>query len=84
MLDDGSISFDVIDQGTGMSEEKLKMLQEQFAQPDFDWSRTNDGIGLGLTIARAFLELHDGVLAIESKSDRGTKVSLILPKERVL
>ncbi len=39
----------------------------------------NDGIGLGLSLAKAIVEAHAGELAIESTPGEGTKVTVTLP-----
>jgi K+-sensing histidine kinase KdpD len=45
--------------------------------------RDQEGTGLGLTITKRLIELHDGSLEIESRIGFGTKVVIRLPAKRV-
>ncbi|MGH6928885.1 MAG: ATP-binding protein, partial [Dongiaceae bacterium] len=48
------------------------------------WSRRYEGTGLGIPLAKAMIELHDGMLTISSNVGSGTIVTVKLPRERVL
>jgi signal transduction histidine kinase len=43
----------------------------------------HSGTGLGLPLAKAMMELHGGSLAIESRPNQGTRVTLDFPSERM-
>ena len=43
-----------------------------------------EGTGLGLPLAKMFTELHGGKFYVESQKNIGTKISIALPKDRVL
>jgi signal transduction histidine kinase len=47
-------------------------------------ARRFEGTGLGLPLARAIVELHDGALIIDSQPEGGTRVTVRLPAERVM
>ena len=47
-------------------------------------TRSHEGAGLGLPLAKSLMELHGGALAIDSEVDRGTTVTLRFPPERTL
>jgi len=74
----------VEDNGPGIAPEELDQVTEPFHQLDADLNRRNEGCGLGLTLAKAFVELHGGRLNIESRVGLGTRVSARFPTQRVL
>jgi signal transduction histidine kinase len=56
----------VTDEGVGIAEDFLPHVFERFRQEDASISRTQPGLGLGLTIVRHLVELHGGSVAAES------------------
>ncbi|MGR3766220.1 ATP-binding protein [Rossellomorea sp. NS-SX7] len=68
------INVSVVDQGTGISPERLKRLGEPF------FTLKEKGMGLGLTISQKILQEHKGSLHIESEVHKGTKVDVLLPR----
>ena len=71
------VVFSVTDCGRGFATEELAKIGA-FMQFDRK-THEQQGLGLGLTIARQLTELHGGKLAIESELGRGTKVTVSLP-----
>ena len=57
---------------------------EPFVRVETALSQDCEGVGLGLSLSRAFAELHGGSLTLESQLGQGTRVTLHLPPERVL
>ena len=82
--EDGAIELAVTDDGIGMRPEEIPVALEPFRQLDSRLSRHFEGTGLGLPLAKRLIELHGGSLAIETALERGTRVTLRLPPERVL
>ncbi len=78
----GGVSIAVRDTGIGMAPEKIAAALEPFRQLDGSLARRFEGAGLGLSIAKALVELHGGTLAMESKPGRGTTVTIALPPAR--
>jgi signal transduction histidine kinase len=74
----------VSDTGIGIVEEDIPKALEQFGQVECSLARKYDGAGLGLPLAKQLMELHDGVLRIESTVDVGTIVTVTFPAERVV
>ena len=72
----------VSDTGIGIQPDKLGHILEPFAHIEDPMTRENRGSGLGLALAKAFIELHGGVLQITSQPDVGTKVTFTLPTPR--
>jgi two-component system cell cycle sensor histidine kinase PleC len=69
----------VRDTGLGMTEEEVAVALTPFAQVDAGHSRWRDGVGLGLPIARALVQLHGGSIEIHSAKALGTEVAVMLP-----
>jgi two-component system, OmpR family, sensor histidine kinase CiaH len=72
----------VHDTGPGIAAEHLPHLGERFYRPDKARSRAAGGAGLGLSLARGVMNLHDGELTIESVPGKGTTAILSLPAAR--
>ena len=80
----GSMLIQVVDTGCGIDPEKSKLVFETFEQGADGYARTHEGAGLGLSIAKALVEQHDGTISLESSPGIGTVVTLVLPPSRVL
>ena len=77
------IEIAVTDSGIGMSESELAKVAKPFVQLENWLVRKYEGAGLGLSIAKAFCELHGGRLEITSAPGRGTTAAIHLPASRV-
>jgi signal transduction histidine kinase len=73
------IAVVVGDNGIGMSAEDLIVALEPFGQVDNRLERRYEGAGLGLSLAKAFVELHGGALQFDSKPGGGTRVTVTFP-----
>lgn len=71
--------FCVEDEGSGIDEEKLKLIFERFYRVDDSRSKQVKGFGLGLAIVKQIVEAHDGKITIENNQPHGLKASVILP-----
>ena len=78
----GQLALLVADTGIGIAPENIWRALTPFLQIDSDLSRKFDGTGLGLPLSKAFAELHDGSLDLESELCKGTKVTVRLPPQR--
>lgn len=82
---DGNMKLVVADTGIGIPEDRIQEAMEPFAQVSDPVHRKRfQGTGLGLPIARAMVELHEGTLDLKSKVGEGTTVTILFPKARVL
>ncbi len=79
----GRISFSVEDHGPGIPADALERIMQPFEQLDPQHDGKT-GTGLGLSLVRAFAELHDGLFQIVSEVGSGTKMIIILPSSRVV
>ncbi len=74
----------VRDQGIGIEPEDIPMALEPFRQIDGALSRKFEGTGLGLPLTKALMELHGGVLELESTPAVGTAAILHFPGYRII
>ncbi len=69
----------VFDTGPGISAEDQEKLFEPFSQVDASPTRKTGGSGLGLSICRHLVELHDGRIWLESEPGKGSRFSFAIP-----
>lgn len=74
----------VADEGPGMAAGDLPRAFEPFRQLDEGLRRRAGGAGLGLPLAKAFVEAHGGTLEVASVPGQGTRMTIILPATRAL
>jgi PAS domain S-box-containing protein len=80
----GGAIITVADSGVGISEANLQHVFEPFWQADSGLDRLKEGAGIGLPLARQLIALHGGRLELESRLGEGTKVTILLPEQRVI
>ena len=68
------------DNGIGINSEDKERMFDKFVQVDNSLTRNNEGCGIGLTIAKSFVELHKGVIKVTSEINKGTKFIIELPR----
>ena len=78
------VVISVADNGIGMNPGDIEIALQPFRQIDGTLTRRFEGTGLGLPLAKALVELHSGILEIESAPARGTTVRIRRPRERVV
>jgi signal transduction histidine kinase len=81
---DGGYFIMVSDAGIGMSPEDLEDAMQPFRQIDNSLAKRYQGTGLGLPLTKSLVELHGGVLEIQSEPGKGTTAIVTLPVRRVL
>lgn len=74
----GQIKVSVRDEGPGIPDEELPRVTSKFYRGKAA-DRTTRGSGLGLYLAKYFVELHGGALSLQSKVGAGTEISFTLP-----
>ncbi|HEY2558228.1 MAG TPA: GAF domain-containing protein [Caldimonas sp.] len=75
-----AVEIAVIDTGVGIAEDQQALVFEEFRQAGGDYLRKSEGTGLGLSLARRFVELHGGSIRVESEPGRGATFAFILPE----
>jgi two-component system, OmpR family, phosphate regulon sensor histidine kinase PhoR len=78
-IEKGDCLLEVADDGPGISPEHLPRIFERFYRVDKGRSRELGGTGLGLSIAKHIIELHGGILGVESRVGVGTRFTLRIP-----
>ncbi|OLB94907.1 MAG: hypothetical protein AUH30_16590 [Candidatus Rokubacteria bacterium 13_1_40CM_68_15] len=78
-LANGTVEIAVSDTGIGIAAEDQEAIFEEFRQVGTDYARKREGTGLGLTLARRFVELHGGRLWVKSEVGRGSTFTFTLP-----
>ncbi len=76
------VALEVSDTGVGIPGDQLPLVFERFYRADP--SRTGDGAGLGLSIARQIAEAHGGEIRAKSTQGKGSTFTLLLPKRSQL
>jgi signal transduction histidine kinase len=77
------IHFFVRDTGIGISAESQKLIFDNFVQEDNTVTRGYEGSGLGLSIAKKFVEFLDGQIWLESEKGKGSVFYFSLPCEKI-
>jgi signal transduction histidine kinase len=78
-LADGLAEVSVADTGVGIAPEDHTAVFEEFRQVGTDYARKHEGTGLGLALARKFVELHGGTIRVESQLGRGATFTFTIP-----
>lgn len=69
----------VTDNGIGIAKENLNKIFDKFTQLDTSFSRKNEGSGIGLSIVKSFVLLHNGKISVKSELNKGTSFLIELP-----
>jgi signal transduction histidine kinase len=80
---DHSFRITITDTGIGMSHDEIDIALEPFEQVENAITKTYEGTGLGLPLAKRLVELHGGTMVITSTKGAGTSVCVQLPAERI-
>jgi signal transduction histidine kinase len=73
------VRVEVEDNGPGIPLDQQPRLFKPFSQLDLSDSRSNRGVGLGLSISKAIVEAHGGTIGVESEVGRGATFWFSLP-----
>jgi signal transduction histidine kinase len=75
----GAIEISVTDTGIGIPPEDQATIFEEFRQVGGDYAHKKEGTGLGLTLAKKFVELHGGKIWVASEVGKGSTFTFTLP-----
>ena len=71
----------VEDTGTGIAAADLPHVFDRFRQVDGSATRTHEGTGIGLALAKELVEMHGGTIGVESAVGFGTRFTVRLPRD---
>ncbi len=80
---DSGYVFQVSDNGIGIAPEDIPKVLTQFGQVESTFNRRREGTGLGLPLAKSFVELHGGSFDLQSEPGVGTTVTVRFPARRI-
>ncbi len=78
-LADGVAEISVADTGVGIAPADHAAVFEEFRQVGTDYARKREGTGLGLALARKFVELHGGTIRVDSQLGQGATFTFTIP-----
>jgi len=78
--DENTVQVSVEDEGMGISEEAASHIFERFWRADNARIESNEGSGLGLSIAKWIVDNHDGSIEVLSREGIGTRFTIVLPR----
>ena len=78
--DKNTVQVSVEDEGMGISEEAASHIFERFWRADNARIESNEGSGLGLSIAKWIVDNHDGSIEVLSREGVGTRFTIVLPR----
>ena len=81
---DGRLIVQVADQGKGIPENEIENIFTKFYRSSQATSSKVKGSGLGLYLARYFVELHNGRISVESDTGKGSTFTVELPMNEPL
>lgn len=73
------VEISIKDTGIGIPKDKLDMIFERFRQVNSSLSRNSEGSGIGLSLAKHLVELHDGNIRAYSELNKGSEFIIELP-----
>lgn len=75
------IKLSVRDSGPGIAQQDLERIFDRFFQVDGSSSREYEGTGIGLSLVKELVELHNGVIDVKSEPGFGTEFNIFIPGE---
>ncbi|MBU3090308.1 PAS domain-containing sensor histidine kinase [Clostridium gasigenes] len=77
--EEDSIMISVKDSGVGIKKENLDSIFERFIQVNKSLTRENEGSGIGLSLVKLLVEMHDGSISVNSEYEKGSEFIIKLP-----
>ncbi|WP_414830454.1 ATP-binding protein [Alteromonas sp. H39] len=76
-----SVTVDITDSGVGIPKDKINDIFDMFSQIEGVLERSQGGLGIGLTLVKRLVELHDGAVTVHSDGEgKGTCISVTFPR----
>jgi signal transduction histidine kinase len=80
---DRAVEIAVCDTGVGIASDQQALVFEEFRQAGGDYLRKIEGTGLGLALAKRFVELHGGAIRLDSVVGHGSTFAFVLPEREL-
>ncbi len=80
-ITEGFAKVSVRDDGVGIPAKDLPRVFDRFFQVEAHLTRRHTGMGLGLSVAKAMIEMHGGRIWVESTEGKGSEFSFLLPSK---
>ncbi len=81
-IEDDRVRFMVKDTGKGIPADRIEAIFDRFVQADLNLTREHEGAGLGLSIAKAYVEQLGGIISVTSKEKEGSVFSFSIPYKK--
>jgi PAS domain S-box-containing protein len=78
-MEGDNLLFHIKDTGVGIPEDRIEAIFDRFVQADISSSRMHEGSGLGLSIVKAYIEILNGKMMVESEPGKGSTFSFSIP-----
>ncbi len=82
--EDGELAINVRDSGIGIPKEDQDLVFSPFVRAASALSRSHEGTGLGLSLVKVFVDMHEGRIEVESEVDVGSSFTIYIPEDRVI
>lgn len=76
---DGSAYISVKDTGIGIPDEMKELIFQRFRQVDKSFTRRCEGSGIGLSLVKSLVEMHNGSIEVKSEYNKGSEFIVKLP-----
>lgn len=78
----GSVVIQVMDEGIGIPKDKQTKIFERFGQVDSSLSRKAEGVGIGLSLVKTFVNAMNGIISLESAEGKGSCFTISFPMQK--
>lgn len=78
-INNKKVLISVKDSGPGIPKSKLGIIFERFKQADTSLTREHEGSGIGLSLVKSFVEMHNGKISVQSEENSGSEFIVELP-----
>lgn len=73
------VIISVKDTGIGIAEENQSLIFDRFVQVDKSFARNREGSGIGLSLVKSMVEMHNGTIEVKSQLNKGSEFIITLP-----
>lgn len=74
-----SVYISIKDDGIGIQEDRLEVIFQRFRKVDKSFTRNREGSGIGLSLVKSLVEMHEGTISVKSEYGKGSEFIIELP-----